>query len=86
MQFTTICPRFHHQKTHYVAPEIPEIQAGDPNKTKEKSVTHHNSPQRPKFDFSHSQLVCPLLLTLRHLRKAYDEFAPHPAFDPRALK
>jgi hypothetical protein len=57
MQFTTIYPRFHHQKMRHVAPEIPDIQRDKPNQTKEKGKTHHNSPQKPRFDFFHSQVV-----------------------------
>ena len=43
--------------------ELSEIHDNNPNQTQEKTTTHHNSPQKPNFGFSHRQLVRPLLLT-----------------------
>jgi hypothetical protein len=40
-----------------------EIHDNGPNQTEEKPTTNHSSPQRPKFAFSHNQLVRPPLLT-----------------------
>jgi hypothetical protein len=86
-QFTTISPRFYHQKNRCLVPEKPAILAETAIETGNKPITHHSSPQNPKIDFFHNQMVGPPLLTSGLRRKTLVRYSlHHPVCDPLALK
>jgi DUF1009 family protein len=61
--------------------ELSEIHDNGPNQTEEGPTTHHNSPQKPNFGFSHRQMVRPPLLTWAS-REKHPQKIRHNPFNP----
>lgn len=62
---------------HLKSQENPNKTLNKTHQTKKSTTKHHNSPQKPKITFSHSQMAQPLLLTSRTRRSTLHSFRPH---------